>query len=188
MSQCCFDWRPTTTDERLTRLCSPSFPYVHSLSIHYPALRVTDQAVFQLSWGDGRGQPGQVVSSLLQGHKRQTTGPRTLSPEDNLDLPIRPQEQKTTNLLLWANSANHYTTMFGWIQTIQLRTSFLSRLAYYHATVLFWQETKYLCFSSILSLHSIRCYPGSSLRPFTLNVFRQREAARQKKQSQSIWR
>lgn len=94
------------------------------------------------------------------------------------------------NVLLWANTANHHCTtvfspnLYHSIQIIQPCTSFLSRLEYYHAAVQFWQETKYLCFSSTLSLHSIwfaiRCYPGSSLRTFTLNAFRQKEAARQK--------
>lgn len=54
--------------------------------------------------------PGQVGSCLLQSHKRKTTGLQTLSPKDNLELPIRPQEQKNQSHKVIAVShccANH---------------------------------------------------------------------------------
>lgn len=71
------------------------------------------------------------------------------------------------------------------ILVIKLCTYLPSWLKYYHMAVWVWQETKYLCFSIAgVSLHSgwfvIRCYSGSSLRKFTLNVFRQKEALRQR--------
>lgn len=96
-AQCCnvvLIWAQSQWAGLVSQIMFSRLPYVHSLSITvYPALRVTDQAVFQLSWADGRGHPGQV-GSLLQGHKRQTNRTLTLSPEDNLESPIRPQEQE----------------------------------------------------------------------------------------------
>lgn len=86
--------RSATMNQCLARLCSPNFQTsVHSLSpltLNSGSRTKLCSSCLGLTAG---GHPGQV-GGLLEGCKGQTSSTLTLQPKDNVELPIRSQEQE----------------------------------------------------------------------------------------------